>query len=368
MPTTPPQAQTAPQGAIPAPPAQAAATPAQAAATPAQQAVGGGFSLENAVKLLKDQGLDGADLFTGLQQLMPLLDRQAQLQATQAQQQFNRELQVARLEQQHEAIVQRANDASLNRESREQIAGLARQSRMELAQFRLNATGANAVQNDAKLDSDTIKMMAGDYLAAPDPSIFTNLGRGRQGAANVVALREEIAKQAKDQGLTGADLAALRIGVGGEKAAARTAGTKATNVALAASEAQQTFPLVREASAAIPRTEMPAINKLMEAAQTGTGDPRWITLGTALNTAVNAYARAVSPSGTPTVSDKQHARDLLGAHLTDGQIGAALDIMNKEMQAAQEAPARVQAAQKARIAGGSKPVAIPQGWSVEEVK
>jgi hypothetical protein len=165
--------------------------------------------------------------------------------------------------------------------------------------------------------------------------------------------------------MTGADLAARRIGVGGEKAAARTAGTKATNVALATEEALQTFPLVREASAALPRTNMPKINQLLEAAQTGTGDPRWITLGTALNTAINAYARAVSPSGTPTVSDKEHARSLLAEHLADGQINAALDIMQREMEAASNAPKRVMENQRTRITAGGSRSAGPAVGTIE---
>lgn len=287
----------------------------------------------------------------GLQQLTPILDAQSKQQATAIQAQFNRELQIARLEEQYASIHQRAQDAADNRDLRRELAGQAQSARMELARFRLNANGANAVQSDTKLDPDTIDTMAEDYLTAPDPSIFTNLGRGRQGAANVVALREAISRKAKEQGMTGADLAARRIGVGGEKAAARTAGTKATNVALATEEALQTFPIVREASAALPRTNMPKINQLLEAAQTGTGDPRWITLGTALNTAINAYARAVSPSGTPTVSDKEHARSLLAEHLADGQINAALDIMQREMEAASNAPKRVMENQRTRITG-----------------
>lgn len=347
MPTSPPPVQSqAP--AIPSPP--------QAAPAPQQQ---GPLTLDSAVKVLRDQGLEGADLFAGLQQLTPLLDAQSKQQAAALQQRFNQELQLARLNETadyHGALAQ-SRDVSEEERARHNQA-------LEGIQQTLIPLKAQALQQkiagnpDAKLAPDDVQFMAEQYLAAPDPSIFTNLGRGAQGAQNVVALRKAIKAEAQKQGLSPADVAALGIGVQGEKAAARTAGTRAANVGLAAAEAQQTFPLVRQASAALPRTQFVPANRAIQAAETNTGDPRVIALGTALNTSVNAYARAISPTGTPTVADKEHARELLSTANTPEQLDAALNIMEQEMQAAQRAPQEVKAQQRERIAG--KPAAQAQ--------
>lgn len=358
MPTQPPAAQ--PQAAgIPSPPQQQAPTQAQQP---------GPLTFEGAVKVLRDQGLEGADLFAGLQQLMPVLDTQAKQQAAQAQQQFQHQLQLAQLQERYDALKQRSEDASLNREQRAQ----AHQDSMALQQIALSLR-AQALQQriqgnpDTALSKDDLKFMAQQYVAAPDPSIFTNLGRGAQGAKNVVQLRQAIRDEAKSQGLSGADLAALGIGVQGEKAFARATGTRTAAIETAAAEFQQVSPIVRQASAALPRTQAIPINEVLQAAQTGTGDPRWVKLGQAIDTATNVYARAISPTGVPTEGSRQQARAHFKASMTPEQIESVLGVMDQEVAAARRAPAEVKASQRERISGGAKPAgAIPQGWSVTE--
>ena len=130
---------------------------------------------------------------------------------------------------------------------------------------------------------------------------------------------------------------------------------------MAVSEAKNTFPLVRQASAALPRTEFVPVNRALQAAQTNTGDPRVVALGTAINTSINAYARAISPTGVPTVADKEHARELLSTASTPDQLNAVLNVMEKEMAAAQKAPTEVMARQKARISGRAEPTEAGTG-------
>lgn len=81
---------------------------------------------------------------------------------------------------------------------------------------RIAGTGAKAVftsssdpgASGAQLDDTTIATMAQQYLAG-DPSVMTNLGRGKQGAENIVRLRAAIAQQAKAQGMNGAQIASV---------------------------------------------------------------------------------------------------------------------------------------------------------------
>lgn len=347
MPMSPPPQQAAQPAAIPAPPAPAA---------PAQPQQGGPLTIQSAIKVLQDQGLSGADLMAGLGQLQPLLDSQSKAQAAQLQQQFNNEIKLQGIQDRHDALEQRREAAQQASEDRrlsiQQRAEASRESMalraetIALRKQQIAATGGD----DAKFSPDDLKFLA-QQARAGDTSVYQNLGRGAQGAKNIIALRREVMRQSQEAGETGADVAAANAGFQGEKAAARTAGTKAANVDLAVSEAQKTFPIVREASAALPRTQFPGVNRALQAAQTGTGDPKVVALGTALNTAVNAYARAISPSGTPTVTDKEHARELLNTASTPEQLDAVLKVMEKEMAAARQAPKEVKAAQRERISG-----------------
>jgi len=361
MPTTPPQSVAAPQGAIPAPPAQAAAT--------APQQGGGPLTLQGAVKVLQDQGLSGADLMAGLAQLTPVLDSASKAQAAQLQQQFNNELKLQAVQDRHDALDQRREAAQQASEDRrlsiQQRADAARESaalRGESIALRKQQV-ALSNGDDAKFSPDDLKFLA-EQARQGDTSVYQNLGRGAQGAKNIIALRREVMKQTREAGGTGADVAAANVGFQGEKAAARTGATKAANVGMAVAEAQQTFPLVREASAALPRGQFVPVNRALQAAQTNTGDPRVIALGTALNTSVNAYARAISPSGTPTVSDKEHARELLSTANTPEQLNAVLNIMEKEMAAASRAPTEVMSRQKARVSGRQETTASDTGAPV----
>ncbi|RQY03925.1 hypothetical protein DF121_08090 [Burkholderia stagnalis] len=317
--------------------------------------------------MLKDQGLSGADLMAGLQQLTPILDSQAKQQAASIQQQFQHQLQIAQLQERYDALRQRAEDNALNREDRRQARAESNALRAESIALR-RQTLAMGMGDDAKFSPEDLKFLA-EQARAGDTSVYQNLGRGAQGAKNIIALRREVMRQEREAGGTGADIAAANAGFQGEKAAARTGATRAANIGMAVAEAQKTFPLVREASAALPRTEFPGVNRAMQAAQTGTGDPRVVALGTALNTSVNAYARAISPTGVPTVSDKEHARELLSTASTPDQLNAVLTMMEKEMTAARQAPTEVQAQQKGRISGrgeGAPSRGLPAGWSVKE--
>jgi len=356
MPTTPPQSM-APQGAIPAPPAQAAAT--------APQPGGGPLTLQGAVKVLQDQGLSGADLMAGLQQLTPVLDSASKAQAAQLQQQFNNELKLQTLQDRHDAWVQASQDRNASTEQRSIAAEQANATRVMLGQLGASIREQALAQRaqmaagtpDQKIDPDVSKFMARQYLATPDPSVFTNLGRGKQGAANVLQLRKDIMTEAKARGLSPEDVAALGIGVQGEKAFARATGTRTAAIETAGAEFQQVSPLVRQASAALPRSQILPINEVLQAAQTGSGDPRWVKLGQTIETAKNVYARAISPTGTPTEGSRTRADSHFKSTMTPEQINAALDIMDQEIAAARRAPAEVKESQRARIAGGSKPEA-----------
>ena len=194
---------------------------------------------------------------------------------------------------------------------------------------------------EATLDDETLTSMAEQYLAG-DKSVFQNLGRGAQGAANVVALRQRVTQVAKEAGMSPDQIALVQNEFQGMGAAQRALGTRSANFGLAEKEAYAMADLVTEASSKVPRTQFMPINKAIMAYENNTGDPQARQFGAALNSFINAYARAVSPIGTPTVSDKDHARSMLSTADSHRALTAIMEQLKREMDAAGAAPGAVQ--------------------------
>lgn len=208
---------------------------------------------------------------------------------------------------------------------------------------------------EGEIDDDTASKMARQYLTG-DTSVMANIGRGAQSGKNIAKVRRAIYTEADRQGMTPEEIAAKVAEFQGIKAGERTLGTRTAQVGMAVNEAKLMVPLVRESSAKVDRTKYPSINSLILAAEKGTGDENVVKFGVALNSFINIYARAVSPTGTPTVSDKDHARELLDKAWSDGQINAALDQMQKEMSAAGQSPGQTRAEFREAVKGEKSPV------------
>jgi hypothetical protein len=204
---------------------------------------------------------------------------------------------------------------------------------------------------EAMLDQGTLDFMARQYMAG-DTSVLTNLGRGAQGAANVVALRKRVAELNQQHGAGGADQANRNAEFMGVKAGQRTLGTRSANIELAATEFEQVLPVVQKASQAVSRTNYPDLNRIIQSYETRTGDPNIVAFGGAVNTLVNLYARAISPSGIPTVHDKEHAREILNKAWSQGQFDAAVGMMKQEIDAALKSPEKVRDDMRTRFLRG----------------
>ena len=174
-----------------------------------------------------------------------------------------------------------------------------------------------------------------------DDSVFTNLGRGAQGAANVVALRNRITELGDELGITVPEQVLAKAEFQGQKAAQRALGTRTANFGLAEKEALEMADLVVNTSAVVARTNFMPVNKAIIAYNDQTGDPETRAFGAALNSFINAYARAVSPVGTPHVSDKDHARAMLSRADGHKALVAIMDQLKAEMKAAEKAPSAV---------------------------
>lgn len=213
-----------------------------------------------------------------------------------------------------------------------------------------------ADQPEATLDDHTVKAMASQYMAG-DKSIMQNLGRGAQGAANIVKLRTEIYRQAEDSGLSGKDIVNNFNEQAGNLAGQRSIGTRAANISLAANEANNMIPIALKASDAVPRGEWMPWNKMVQAYQTGSSSPELARFVAATNSLVNSYVRAVSPSGVPTDSMREHAYSMLNSAQSPKAYAAVTSIMQDEMKAAMAAPDQV----RKELRKEEKPAETPQG-------
>lgn len=345
MPSAPSIPQTGGNG-IPAPPAQQAPN------------VAAPLSWEQAIKVLKDQGLSGADLFEGMQQLTPIMDAQAKQQLALSQAQFGNQMKLADLQMRYDSLRQRAEDNALNRADREQAHAdsmALRQEMIGLQKQRITIQMAGAPGSDL---SDEDAKFLGEQLAKGDTSVLTNLGRGAQGAKNVVTVRKAAIQYAKDHGMGGSDIAAADVAFQGEKAGARTAAVRSANISMAASEANQLADQALQVSSELPRSGARDVNAALNDMRARFGDARVSEFQVAINGFKNAYSRAISPTGTPTVHDKQHADELFSMNQSPAQFVASIQQAKREMAAALKAPGEVQSQQRARISGNQSGPAV----------
>ena len=197
----------------------------------------------------------------------------------------------------------------------------------------------NQATEGAALDEKTVDEMA-DQLRAGDTSVLTNLGRGAQGAQNVVKVRGRAAQKDAEEGVTGVDRAATNAEYGALKSGMRVSGTREANIGMAVNEARNMIPQAIEASRAASRSGTVVWNSVIGRWDVQTGDPAWARHVAATNSLLNVYSRAVS-GGTSTVSGREDASHVLNPTMPVSAYEAAVGQMDKEMQSALRAPGQV---------------------------
>lgn len=234
-------------------------------------------------------------------------------------------------------------------------------------QDKINARMEAKGDAEPTLPPEALSMMAQQYLAG-DKSVMQNLGRGAQGAANIVALRAAITKEASAKGMTGPQIAAQMADYAGLTAGMRTSANISARVENAISEAKELAPLAIEASKEVARSGLLPFGKAQIMFNTQTNDPALKKFVTANNGLVSAYAGAMARGQKPTVSDYDHAREILTAAQSHDAYVATVNQMYAEMKAASRAPQNVREHLRNEIGGGhaSPAPVIPAGWSVKE--
>lgn len=350
-----------PQG-IPPPPPQQPGMPAPNSMT-----------IQDAAQLIKARGItDPVTSLQILEKLTPYLNNEAKQESAMLKMQLDQQNKASALQEKYEALKTASEDRKLSIQERKEAASAATQTRLMLGQLTAGIAQQNAntraqavkdkVAAGGTLGKDDYDLMA-DQALAGDRSVFTGLGRSPK---DMAGLRSAITRKAKEQGVSGKDLASITAEFKGLEAGERTLGQKTAQVGLAANEARSFATNALAASEKVNRTRFPDLNKVILAGEQKSGDPDVVAFGSYNNSLVNAYARAVSPTGAPTVSDKDHAREILTTAYSKGQYKAAVDVILKEIDAAKASPGQTKQELRDLSQAGGKPKtpAIPAGWSV----
>jgi hypothetical protein len=244
-------------------------------------------------------------------------------------------------------------DANAKLQSDTQIKTTGMNNATQLAvQAAINKRNEDKGDAEPTLDPDTLTTMAQQYLAG-DKSVMQNLGRGAQGAANIVALRQAITKEAKAAGMTGPQIAAKMADYQGLTAGMRTSANISARVENAISEAKELAPLAIEAGRQVSRSGFLPFGKAQIMFDTQTNDPALKKFATANNGLVSAYAGAMARGQKPTVSDYDHARQILSAAQSQSAYEATVNQMFAEMAAASRAPQNVRSHLRDQIGGSA---------------
>lgn len=181
---------------------------------------------------------------------------------------------------------------------------------------------------------ETLKFIAQQYLSG-DRTVVQGFGRS---ATMMGKIRDAITAEAKEQGMSPAATAQRVAEFEGQKSGQRALGTRSANIELAVNEASQFADLALDASGKFDRTGVKSFNDIQKAIQRRTASPELRQFEAANTSFINAYARAVNPNGVATVSDKDHARQMLDTGFAKGDYKAAITQLQKEMAAAQKSP------------------------------
>lgn len=201
------------------------------------------------------------------------------------------------------------------------------------------------------LDPETADFMA-DQALAGDKSVFTNLGRGAQGSKNILALRTSIMRKAREQSLSGSDMAQINASFAAATSEARAIGTRSGAANTAAIEVPRMATMSTDAYAALPRGDFVPFNKLRRLVDHNLSSADQSTAYTADVGLITAWARALNPQGTPRLADIERGEKLLNTASSAAAHDAVVKQMVREAEAILAGTAEAKAGLKP---GGSTP-------------
>ena len=212
---------------------------------------------------------------------------------------------------------------------------------------------------------ETTRLIAERFIAGDKNAM---VGLSRNGPLHQAVLND-IAILAKQQGVNAKELIQRGLEYSGASAEQQTMGHRAAQVNMAAIEAREMIPIMTDLSKKVDRIRYPDLNSVINAWEQKTGDENIVAFGQSIESLINSYARAISPTGVGTDSDKEHARKRLDQAFSDGQIGAVAGVMDQEIEAALKSPTKAREAARASFTGVTPPTALPKatGSAVDQI-
>lgn len=213
------------------------------------------------------------------------------------------------------------------------------------------------------LSSATKQRIAQQVVDAGDLSGLKNVGRGKQGAKDLRDIQNAITDYATTKGIDPTGISAKVADYEGLKAGLRTSANISARVDNAAAEVDQLMPLALDASSKVARSGFLPFGKAQMLFDTSTNDPDMKRFATANIGLATAYASAMARGNKPTVSDMDHARDLLSAAQDQQSYQATVQQMQAEIKAAQAAPQAVRGNLRGEISGKGRAPTVPNPFA-----
>ena len=208
------------------------------------------------------------------------------------------------------------------------------QQNLGLNQQRFNAD--QTAKASGVFDSDTLRQMA-EQAWTGDKSVFQNLGRGTQGAQNIVNLRKAMYQYGAEHGKTPTELASMNNTYQGALSEQRTLGTTGAKIGSANAGLDIVLDQANEAYNKLGRGNFVPFNRLQQMATTNAfSTPEQADAYAADVGAVNMWAKAINPSGVLTVENARRGTEMLNSAASPDAHKAVLERMRKEGAAAKK--------------------------------
>jgi hypothetical protein len=263
-----------------------------------------------------------------------------------------------------EKLDRRLKQSEIDRRAAETAQG---QRRVDIEEKKLKF-----MQQEGLLNDDDARDMAKQYVAG-DKSVLQNLGRGAQGARNIIKVRRSIYQEGRAQGLSPEQIAGRIAEFSATVAEERKIGNIAGGVEFASAELNKFIPLALKSSADVPRGSFVPFNKLIQAGQAAISNPALKRLYVNTQGVLNAYDVLAARGGTD-MAKREQVRSMLMTADSLQAYAAALDAMKQELEVAKEAGKEAKQRVAGELGGGSpadtSPSAVPPsatGWGKAKV-
>lgn len=168
--------------------------------------------------------------------------------------------------------------------------------------------------------------------------VLSNLGRGKQGAANITAVMNEFTRLADDPAtkMSAADIADKKQVLAAEAKARQVEGGIAGKIRYAEEEIKRIAPKVLELSEAIPRGKFVSWNRLSQATDAQLSDPKLKQFKSYMTTLSNSYDVLAARGGTD-MEKRKHNREMFDTADSPEALKAAVDAVTTEAAISGEA-------------------------------